>query len=77
MGGNCLKRGGLGQFADLRGKEVGKKQGGLFLRGWEGWYPNAQYELDNNFNCDFKLLMSISSVLISNKKRTILQLIGY
>ena len=30
--GDCLKRGGLGEFADLRG-ELGKKEGVLFLRG--------------------------------------------
>ena len=30
--GNCLKRGGLGQFADLR-EELGKKECVLFLRG--------------------------------------------
>ena len=31
----------------------------------------------NNFNCDGNLLVSMSSPLISNKKNTILQLIGF
>ena len=32
-GGSCLKKGGgLGQFADLRGR-LGKKEGVVFLRG--------------------------------------------
>ena len=35
IGSNCLKRRVLGQFPDLRGRWVGKKDG--------GWYPNAQY----------------------------------
>ena len=34
-------------------------------------------KLGNNFNCDTNLLMTMSSLLISNKKRTILQLVGY
>ena len=34
-----------------------------------GWYPNALYKLGHNFNCDFNLLMSMSSLLISNKKK--------
>ena len=32
-------------------------------------YPNAHYELGNNFNCDFNLLMPMSLLLISNKKK--------
>ena len=34
-GGNCLKRGGLGQFADLRGGEGGawRKRGGDTFEG--------------------------------------------
>ena len=37
------KKGGLGQFADLRGG-LGKKEGvGVFFRG--GWYPNAHYDI--------------------------------
>ena len=39
-----------------------KKEGG-------GWYPDAHYELGNNFNSDFNLLMPMSSLLISNKKK--------
>ena len=35
IGRNCLKRRVLGQFPDLRGRGVGKKDG--------GWYPNTQY----------------------------------
>ena len=33
--------GGLGQFADLRGVGLGKKEGVVFLRGPS--YPNAHY----------------------------------
>ena len=42
-GKDCLKRVGLGQFADLRGGAgFGKKEeGGVFER---GLYPNANYE---------------------------------
>ena len=55
-----------------------QKRGAVFLRGvGSEWYPNAHYKLGNNFNCDFNLLMSISSLLIWNKKSTILQSIGY
>ena len=65
----------LGQFPDLIwGLE--KKTGCVFESGGEG-YPNAHYEVGNNFNCDFNLLIPMSSLLISNKKGTILQLIGY
>ena len=39
IGGYCLKKGGLGQFPDLRGTLA--KKGLVFLRG--GWYPNAHY----------------------------------
>ena len=42
-----------------------------------GGYPNAHYELGNNFKYDFNLLMPMNSLLISNKKSTILQLIAY
>ena len=58
---------------------VGKKEGeGTFEGDWGGVIPpNRHYELGNNFNCDFNLLMPISSLLITNKKSTILQLIGY
>ena len=74
IGGNWIKE-GLGQFADLRG--VGIKWG-VFEGGRElGRYTNAHYDLGNNFNCDFNLLIPMSSLLISNKKSTILQLIGY
>ena len=42
-GGDCLK-GGLRQFADLRG--VGEeREGGVFEGG--SWYPNAHYETWN------------------------------
>ena len=34
-------------------------------------YPNAHYELGNNFNCDFNLLMPMSLLLISNKKKVL------
>ena len=37
----------------------------------EGWYPNTHYQLGNNFNCDFTLLMPMSSLLISNKKKVL------
>ena len=37
--GGIAWKGGLGQFADLRG--LGKKDGVVFLKG--GWYPNAHY----------------------------------
>ena len=40
-GGNCLKRGGPGQFADLGGGGGGKKEGDGVFEG--GWYPNAHY----------------------------------
>ena len=30
--GDCLKRGGLEQFTDLRGGALGKKEGVMFLR---------------------------------------------
>ena len=34
IGGDCLKRGGLGQFVGLRGGAwLGKKEGVVFLRG--------------------------------------------
>ena len=36
-------------------------RGGLFEGGGGGWYSNAHYELVNNFNCDFNLLMARSS----------------
>ena len=49
------------------------KREGVFLRGLGGLY----YELGNNFKCDSNLMMPISLLLISNKKSTILQLIGY
>ena len=46
----------------LRG--LGKKEGwGAF----EG--AIAHYELGHNYNCDFNLLMPMSSLLISNKKK--------
>ena len=62
---------GLGQFADLRGW-LGKKEWGfVFERGGGGGgeYPNAHYELGNNLNCDFNLVMPMSSLLISIKKK--------
>ena len=37
-----------------------------------GWYPNAHYELGNNFNCDVNLLVPMASIFFS----IILQLIG-
>ena len=55
------------------GGGLGKKEGGVFLRGW-GY---AHYQLCNNFNCDFNLLIPMSLLLISNKKSTTLQWIGY
>ena len=49
--GNCLKRGWLGQFADVRGGGLTKKIGWCFRGvgggGWGGWYPNAHYEALN------------------------------
>ena len=38
IGENCLRRGGLGQFADLR---RAWQRRGVFFQG--GWYPNAHY----------------------------------
>ena len=64
-------------------KGLGKKEGGdVFEDGGGGgvgggWYPNAHYELGNNFKYDFNFLMPMNSLLISNKKSTILQLIAY
>ena len=43
-GGNCLKREGLGQCADLRGLLGKKEEGGVFEG---GWYPNAHYATEN------------------------------
>ena len=63
------KKGGLGQFADLR--EAWQKRGKwVLLRGLVGGgvIPNTHYKLGNNFNFDFNLLMPMSSLLISNKK---------
>ena len=50
---------------------MAKKSGDLFLRevGGGGEYPNAHYELGNNLNCDFNLVMPLSSLLISIKKK--------
>ena len=53
----------------IRGGGLGIKEEGVFLRVWERCYPNAQHEIGNNFNCDFNLLMPMSSLLISNKKK--------
>ena len=47
------------------GGGLGKKEGGVFLRGW-GY---AHYQLCNSFNCDFNLLIPMSLLLISNKKK--------
>ena len=47
------------------GGGLGKKEGEVFLRGW-GY---AHYQLGNNFNCDFNLLIPMSLLLISNKKK--------
>ena len=41
------------------------KREGVFLRGLGGLY----YELGNNFKCDSNLMMPMSSLLISNKKK--------
>ena len=38
--GELPKKGGLGQFADLRGGGLGKKEGVVFLRG-EGLIPQC------------------------------------
>ena len=55
-----------------------KRVGGYFWGGMGGVTPpNRHFELGNNFNCDFNLLMPMSSLLIANKKSTILQLISY
>ena len=43
--GNCLKRGGLGQFADVRGGGLTKDR--VVFSRWGGWYPNAHYEALN------------------------------
>ena len=65
-----LKNGeGLGQFADLKGVGSAKNGVVVYMRGERGWYPNAHHELGSNFNCDFNLLMPMSSLLISNKKK--------
>ena len=63
--------GGLGQFAGLRGSLAKQSERGAFEGGWGGgvWYPNTHYEVGNNFNCDFNLLIPMSSLLISNKKK--------
>ena len=67
-GGNCE------YIGDLRG--AWQKRGGWGFCQW-GSYPNAHYELGNNFNYDFNVPMPMFSPLISNKKKsTILQLIG-
>ena len=42
--GELPKRGGLGQFVDLRG--AWQERGGGVLEG--GWYPNAHYEVSQN-----------------------------
>ena len=42
--GGLPKKGGLGQFANLRGPW--QERGGGVLEG--GWYPNAHYELSQN-----------------------------
>ena len=60
--------GGLGQFANLREGARQKKRELCF---WRRWYPNTHYELGNNFNCDFNLLIPMSSLLISNKKKVL------
>ena len=55
-----------------KGGETWQKRGWGVFEGGEGggrWYPNAHYELGNNFNCDFSLLMPMSSLLISNKEK--------
>ena len=39
----------------------------MFLRGLVG--RGAHYELGNNFNCDFNLLMQMSLLLISKKEK--------
>ena len=49
--------------------ELPKKEGLAKKKGGGGWYPNAHHELGSNFNCDFNLLMPMSSLLISNKKK--------
>ena len=36
------KRRVLGQFVNLKGRGLGKKEGVVFLRG-RGWYANARY----------------------------------
>ena len=73
------KNGGMISLQKIRdgGGGLGKKEVGMFLRGLGGVIPNAHYKIGNNFNCDFNLLMPMSSLLISNKKSTILQLICY
>ena len=39
--GGIAYKGGLGQFADLRGGGLARKRGGVLLKG--GWYSNAHY----------------------------------
>ena len=46
----------------------GKIEVGGVFEGAGGWYPNANYEICNNFNYDIVFLMPMSSLLISNKK---------
>ena len=41
-GGDCLKREGLGQFADLRGG-LARKRGWCFWWGGGGWHTDAHY----------------------------------
>ena len=75
IGRNCLK---MGAWTVCRFNGVlAKKTVGVIFFFFLVWYPNAYYELGHNFNCDFNLLMPISSFLTSNKKSTILQLIAY
>ena len=42
--GGLPKKGGLGQFVDLRG-DLARKRVVVFLREGGGWYPNAYYDI--------------------------------
>ena len=67
------KKGGvLGQFADLREGAWQKREGHCFWGGLGvGDNPMYTMNLAITFNCDFKLLMPMPSLLISNKKKVL------
>ena len=60
--GELPKKGGLGQFADLR-EACQKRGGGVFEGGERGWYPNAHYD-DKKF---FSIFSEIHSEIFCSK----------